>query len=132
VLDYAGTATISGTAPRHSELLRELPIDALLRTPGTVEVKRWGGVIARGNTPAGHPHVPFSVTVDGDHIAPLKPHVTGGSSLNWLKDTSRTHDACTPADRARLLELKRAYDPDNRFGVGHRLVPTATSLELAA
>jgi hypothetical protein len=76
--------------------------------------------------------VPFSVTVDGDDIAPLRPHVTGGSFLNFLKDPSRTHDAYTAADLARLLELKQAYDPDNRFGVGHQLVPTAAVRELAA
>jgi FAD/FMN-containing dehydrogenase len=131
-LPYAETATIGGTAPQHFELLHDLPIDALMQTHGTVEVKRWGGAIARSNTPAGHRQVPFSVTVDGDDIAPLQPHVTGGSFLNWLKDTTRTHAAYTPGDLARLLELKRAYDPDNRFGVGHQLVPTAASLELAA
>ena len=42
-----------------------------------------------------------------------------GSFLNFLKDTSRTRDAYTTADLARLLELKRAYDPDDLFGVGH-------------
>ena len=42
-----------------------------------------------------------------------------GSFLNFLKDTSRTRDAYTTADLARLLELKRAYDPDAVFGVGH-------------
>jgi FAD/FMN-containing dehydrogenase len=131
-MEYAETATIGGTSPRHFELLHDLPVDALLSVPGTVEVKRWGGAIARGNTPAGHRSVPFSVTVDGDDIAPLRPHVTGGSFLNWLKDTTRTHAAYSAADLARLLELKQAYDPENRFGVGHALVPTAAALELAA
>jgi Berberine and berberine like len=62
------------------------------------------------------------VTVDGDDIAPLEPHVTGGSFLNFLKDPSRTRDAYTASDLARLLELKRAYDPDNVFGVGRDIV----------
>ena len=111
-----------------------MPVDAILRTAETadaVEVKRWGGAIARGNTPAGHRQVPFSVTVDGEDIAPLAPHVTGGSFLNFLKDTSRTRDAYTAADHARLLELKRAYDPGNLFGVGHALA-SSPAVELAA
>jgi hypothetical protein len=107
-----------------------VPVDALLRTAETadaVEVKRWDGAIARGTTPAGYRHVPFSVTVDGEDVSALAPHVTGGSFLNFLKDPARTHDAYTRADLDRLLELKRAYDPDNLFGVGHRLVPTAVA-----
>jgi hypothetical protein len=31
---------------------------------------------------------------------------------------ARTHDAYTCADLQRLLELKRAYDPDDVFGGG--------------
>ena len=133
-MPYSETGTIGGTAPRRFELLRDVPVDAFLRTAetaGAVEVKRWGGAIARGNTPAGHRQVPFSVTVDGEDIGPLAPHVTGGSFLNFLKDTSRTRDAYTAADLARLLELKRAYDPDNLFGVGHSIVP-ARDLDHAA
>jgi hypothetical protein len=75
--------------------------------------------------------VPFSVTIDGDGLGALAPHVTGGSFLNFLKDTSRTADAYTAADHARLLELKRACDPCDVFGVGHRLV-SSPALELAA
>ncbi len=134
-MPYRETTTIGGTAPRRFELLRDVPADAILRTAETasaVEVKRWGGAIARGTTPAGHRHIPFSVTVDGEDIAPLAPHATGGSFLNFLKDTSRTRDAYTAADFARLLELKRAYDPDNLFGAGHSLVPAHAAMDLAA
>src|SRR3954447_10192806 len=134
-MPYGETSTIGGTAPRRFELLRDVPVDAILRTAETadaVEVKRWGGAIARGSTPAGHRHVLFSVTVDGDDIGPLAPHVTGGSFLNFLKDTSRTRDAYTAADLARLLELKRAYDPDNLFGVGHSIAPAPAVMDLAA
>jgi FAD/FMN-containing dehydrogenase len=134
-MPYAETATIGGTAPRRFELLRDVPVDAILRaaeTADAVEVRRWGGAIARGTTPAGHRHVPFSVTVDGDDIAPLAPHATGGSFLNFLKDASRTPDAYTSADLAKLLELKRAYDPDNVFGVGHGIVAAAAAADLAA
>jgi FAD/FMN-containing dehydrogenase len=135
VMPYSETATIGGTAPRRFELLRDVPVDAVLRTAETaaaVEIKRWGGAIARGSTPAGHRQVPFSVTVDGEDIAPLARHVTGGSFLNFLKDPSRTRDAYTAADFARLLELKRAYDPDNVFGVGHSLIPARAAADLAA
>jgi FAD/FMN-containing dehydrogenase len=135
VMPYAETATIGGTAPRRFELLRDVPVDAVLRTAETadaVEIKRWGAAIARGRTPAGHRQVPFSVTVDGDDIAPLAPHVTGGSFLNFLKDPTRTHDAYTAADLARLLELKRAYDPGNLFGAGHSLIAAPTAVRLAA
>jgi FAD/FMN-containing dehydrogenase len=134
-MPYGETATIGGTAPRRFELLRDVPVDAVLRTAETaaaVEVKRWGGAIARGSTPAGHRQVPFSVTVDGEDVAPLEPHVTGGSFLNFLKDASRTRDAYTAADLARLLELKRAYDPDNVFGVGHSIVGAPALADLAA
>jgi FAD/FMN-containing dehydrogenase len=134
-MPYAETGTIGGTAPRRFELLRDVPVDAILRTAETaaaVEVKRWGGAIARGSTPAGHRQVPFSVTVDGDDVAPLQPHVTGGSFLNFLKDATRTRDAYTAHDHGRLLELKRAYDPDNVFGVGHGLVPEPALVDLAA
>jgi FAD/FMN-containing dehydrogenase len=134
-MSYGDTGTIGGTAPRRFELLRDVPVDAILRTAATadaVEVKRWGGAIARGNTPAGHRQVPFSVTVDGEDIEPLVPHVTGGSFLNFLKDTSRTRDAYTAADLERLVELKRAYDPGNLFGVGHTLVPAPAAMDLAA
>src|SRR3954469_14907943 len=108
-MPYAETFTIGGTAPRRFELLNDLPVDAILATPGTVEIKRWGGAIARGDSPAGHRHVPFSMTVDGDDLSALQPHVTGGSSLNFLKDPSRTRAAYTPAHYERLQELKRAY-----------------------
>jgi FAD/FMN-containing dehydrogenase len=134
-MPYSETGTIGGTAPRRFELFQDVPVDAILRTAetaGAVEVKRWGGAIARGSTPAGHRQVPFSVTVDGDDIGPLASHVTGGSFLNFLKDTSRTRDAYTASDFARLLELKRAYDPDNLFGVGHSIVPAPAVMDLAA
>jgi hypothetical protein len=134
-MPYSETGTIGGTAPRRFELLRDVPVDAILQvaeTADAVEVKRWGGAIARGSTPAGHRQVPFSVTVDGEDIGAVAPHAAGGSFLNFLKDTSRTRDAYTAADLARLLELKRAYDPGNVFGVGHSIVPADAAVTLAA
>ncbi len=124
-LPYEETFAIGGTAPRRFELLNDLPVDAILATPGTVEVKRWGGAIARGDAPAGHRNVPFSVTVDGEDLSALRPHVTGGSFLNFLKDPSRTRDAYTPSHYERLQQLKLAYDPDNVFGAGHNIIPSA-------
>jgi hypothetical protein len=58
-------------------------------------------------------------------VSALTPFVTGGSFLNFLKDPARTPDAYTPADYARLQELKRAYDPENVFGAGHNIIPSA-------
>jgi FAD/FMN-containing dehydrogenase len=130
-MPVAETATIGGTRPAHFELLRDVPVDSILQTAASateVEVKRWGGAIARGTTPAGHRHVPFSVTVDGPTTAPLRSSVTGGTFLNWLHDPTRVHAAYTPADLGRLLELKRAYDPDNVFGVGRELAPAALAI----
>jgi FAD/FMN-containing dehydrogenase len=132
LMPYAETTMIGGTAPRHFELLRDVPVDALLDVQGTVELKRWGGAIARGTSPAGHRNIPFSVTVNGDTLGALAAHVTGGTFLNFCKDPSRTHDAYTTADLQRLLELKHAYDPDNVFGVGHALVPSRAAASLAA
>jgi hypothetical protein len=134
-MPYSETGTIGGTEPRRFEFLNDVPVDALVRTAETaeaVEVKRWGGAIARGNSPAGHRQAPFSVTVDGEDLAPLAPHVTGGSFLNFLRDTSRTRAAYTARDFARLQELKRAYDPDNVFGAGHNIAPAPAALGLVA
>ena len=131
-MPVAETETIGGTRPLHFELLRDVPVDAILQTAAVateVEVKRWGGAIARGTTPAGHRHIPFSVTVNGPGIASLKGHVTGGSFPNWLHDDR--HAAYTSADLGRLQELKAAYDPDTVFGVGRALAPAAlTGLEI--
>ena len=122
-MPYSETGTIGGTAPAALRVAARHPGRCGPRhrrdQPTPIEVKRWGGAIARGTTPAGHRKVSFSVTVDGDDLGPLARHVTGGTFLNFLKDTTRTHDAYTASDYARLQELKRAYDPDNVFGAGH-------------
>lgn len=133
VMPYAETFTIGGTAPRHFDLLRALGVDALLdvaECADAVEVKRWGGAIARGTSPAGHRQVPFSVTVDGEQ--PLREGVTGGTFLNFCKDPARTHAGYTRVCLNRLLELKHAYDPENVFGVGHALVVNERAPALAA
>jgi FAD/FMN-containing dehydrogenase len=128
-MPFTETHTIGGTRPVHFELLDDVPVDAVLATPGTLEVKRWGGAIARGSSPAGHRRAPFSVTVDGDDIRALEPHVRGGTFLNFNKDPRRVRDAYTPADYARLQELKRAYDPGHMFG---SIAPRGAVVDLAA
>ena len=62
-----------------------------------------------------------------DLAAALAPYATGGSFLNFLADPARTHTAYTPADHARLRDVKRAYDPDEVFRVGHRIAPADPS-----
>jgi Berberine and berberine like len=103
-----------------------------------VEVRHWGGAMARPGAdagPVGHRDVPFSIVVDGPAEAaePLARHATGGSFLNFLKEPARTHTAYTPDDFAALRELKRAYDPDDVFGAGHHIPPAAEGVvELAS
>ena len=103
-MGYAETATLGGTAPRQFELFADLPdavihatLDATARA-NAVEVRYWGGAMARGAGPVGHRDVPFSISVDGPAEAPLAEHATGGSFLNFLKDPARTHTAYTAAD----------------------------------
>jgi FAD/FMN-containing dehydrogenase len=137
-MGYAETGTIGGTAPRNFDLFEQLSdaviaeaVDAVSRpdTPAdAVEVRHWGGAMARPDTdagPVGHRDVPYSITVDGpaEAAAPIARHATGGTFLNFLKDPARTHAAYTAADYAALQELKHAYDPDNVFSVNHNIAP---------
>ena len=131
-MGYAESGTIGGTAPRHFErydALTDAVIAAVLAADAdAVEVRHWGGAMARPGAdagPVGHRGVPFSITVDGPAEAaePIARHATGGSFLNFLKDPARTAAAYTPADHAALSELKRAYDPDNVFSAGHNIGP---------
>jgi FAD/FMN-containing dehydrogenase len=141
-MGYAQSATIGGTAPRHFERYDELS-DAVIAAAvaaeaDAVEVRHWGGAMARPAAdagPVGHRDVPFSIVVDGPAEAaePLARHATGGSFLNFLRDPARTHTAYEPADYAALRELKRAYDPDDVFASGHRIPPAAEAVvELAS
>ena len=127
-------ASMGGTAPRHLELLaRRCPdavIEAIVAGAGgapTVEVRHWGGAMARpaaGAGPVGPRDVPLSVIADA-HVpglaAALAPHATGGSFLNFLADPARTATAFAPADYEALREVKAAYDPDAVFRVGHAI-----------
>jgi FAD/FMN-containing dehydrogenase len=126
-------AQMGGTAPKHLELLRDLPdavIDTLVAAPvGTVEVRHWGGAMARPAAdagPVGHRDVPLSVVLDA-HVpevaAALAPHATGGSFRNFLADPARTRTAYTAADYEGLREVKAAYDPDDLLRIGHGIPP---------
>ena len=132
-------ASMGGTAPRHLELVHELPdavIDAIVAAQAapTVEVRHWGGAMARpaaGAGPVGPRDVPLSVIADA-HVpglaAALAPHATGGSFLNFLADPARTATAFAPADYEALRAVKAAYDPDDVFRVGHAIPPSDATL----
>jgi FAD/FMN-containing dehydrogenase len=115
--------TVGGTAPVNFHLFRDLP-EITGTTANEIEVRYWGGAMADGDAPVGHRDTPFSVTVHGADEA-LAAQATGGSFLNFLHDTARTHTAYAPADYARLRDLKRAYDPNNVFALGHNIAPAA-------
>jgi hypothetical protein len=136
-MGFADTGSIGGTVPRRFDLFADLPdelIAAVVDAPANaVEVRHWGGAIARPGPdagPAGHRDVPYSITVDGppEAAARLTPYATGGSFLNFLGDPQRTEDAYTPANWERLRGLKLVYDPDNLFGLTHNIAP-APALE---
>ena len=134
-MPYTESGTIGGTAPHQFSLLPDLP-DAVIAASieaarnATVEVRTWGGALARPGVsidgpagPIGHRDVPFSVVIDGAPSAVIEEHATGGSFLNWLHDRTRTESAYTAADLTRLRSLKAAYDPDNTFGLAKNLAP---------
>jgi hypothetical protein len=143
--DYTESGSIGGTAPRGFELYDDLPdaliesaVDAVTDLAGpvdAVEVRHWGGAIARPALdagPAGHRDIPFSLTVDGPADR-FTRWATGGSFLNFLHDTTRTAAAFTRANHAVLRDLKRVWDPDNVFGMTHNIPPaTARSTRLPA
>jgi FAD/FMN-containing dehydrogenase len=127
-------AAMGGTAPRRLDLVETLP-DAIIETlvaaseEATVEVRHWGGAMARPAAdagPAGHRGVPLSVIVAAvvpEVAEALDPHATGGSFLNFLADPARVETAFTPANLRRLRTVKRAYDPENVFRTGLHVAP---------
>ena len=138
-MPYTESGTVGGTAPHHFTYQAGLPDSLIAATvaavheANTVEVRAWGGAIARAGAeagPAAHRDAPFSIVVDGsaESAAAITAHATGGTFLNWLHDASRTHTAYTAANLARLRTLKLAYDPDNIFGLGKNIPPAARAL----
>ncbi|GAA4604362.1 FAD/FMN-containing dehydrogenase [Actinoplanes octamycinicus] len=113
-----------------------------------VDVRHWGGAMADPGPdagPAGHRGVPFSVQGVAAYLSPdrgpvdaaldrlsarLRPHATGGPLLSLLTDPARTRAAFTPSNYARLTELKRTWDPDDVFHLGHHIPPATTRKDL--
>ncbi|GAB3445481.1 FAD-binding oxidoreductase [Actinophytocola sediminis] len=139
-MPYTESGTVGGTAPRTFAMLRDLPdqvvqgaLDAVHGGANAVEVRLWGGALARpdaGAGPIGHRDVPFSVVVDGpaEAAAPIAAHATGGTFLNWLPDPTRTHTAYTATDYARLRAVKAAVDQDNMFGLAKNIPPAVRAM----
>lgn len=126
-----GAASMGGTPNRHMDMFDTVPdevIGALLRASEqarTIEIRHWGGAMSRPGTDAGPvSHRSTRLTVILDTVVPglaeeLRPHANGGTFLNFLADPSRTAAAWTGADLGRLRAVRRAYDPDGFFRVGH-------------
>jgi FAD/FMN-containing dehydrogenase len=130
VMAYADTA-MGGTPNRHMDMFDTVPgevADILVRAAEqaqTVEIRHWGGAMGRPGPDAGpvsHRSTKLSVIVDTPVpglAEALRPYAGGGTFLNFLSDPRRTAAAYTAADYRRLREVKRAYDPDGFFRVGH-------------
>jgi FAD/FMN-containing dehydrogenase len=140
-----GPPPVPAIAETRFEMLREVPDDAIaaiVEAEGPlagIELRHWGGAMARGDGPIGHRDVPFSVFVGtqvedraelpaaaaaADAVAErLRPHGTGDSFLNFLGDPGKTHTAYTRADYERLAAIKREYDPGNLFRHNHNIPP---------
>ena len=108
-----------------------------------IEVRHWGGAMARPGVdagPIGHRDAAFSVIstaildqaadpaaaeaeVD-DLSAALRPFATGGKFLNFLSHPTQTAAAYTDADHRRLSIVKQAWDPDNFFHLNHNIDPS--------
>ena len=142
--DYTVSGSIGGTAPRQFQLfddLSDVVVDDAVDTvaegiASAIEIRSWGGAMARPELdagPAGHRGVPFSFTIDGPAAAADRsgPWATGGSFLNFLHDPARTHTAYTSRDHAVLRDLKRAWDPDNLFGLTHNIAPSVVATRSA-
>jgi FAD/FMN-containing dehydrogenase len=130
VVDYANTA-MGGTSAVTFDQVRTLDdrlVDALVAEPGcTVEIRHWGGRIARDTGAAAHRDAPLSVIVDAAVSertgAALAGVGRGSSFLNFLGDPARTHTAFTPENWAALRRVKSTVDPDNVFRTGMAVPP---------
>ena len=121
------------------ELVHELPdaaIEAIVAAQApTVEIRHWGGAMARPAAGAG-PVGPARRAALGDRRharargggGRWRPHATGRSFLNFLADPARTPTAFAPADYEALREVKAAYDPDDVFRIGHAIAPAEATL----
>jgi FAD/FMN-containing dehydrogenase len=133
-IDYAAAA-MGGTSARAFDQVRTLDDDlvaALAAEPrATVEIRHWGGRIARDTGAAAHRDAPLSIILDRTPSAPAAAALgrsgLGSSFLNFLADPSRTATAFTAANWAALCRIKAGYDPDNVFRTGHTVPPAGGS-----
>jgi FAD/FMN-containing dehydrogenase len=137
-----GQISLPSVPPRNFDLHRTLPTPMIDKLVGAVragsvtavEVKHWGGAMARPAEdagPVGHRDVPFTLTINGSADA-TRPYATGGSFLNFLHDPGAVETAYTPANHRKLREVKRAYDPENVFSVNFNIVPARHDADLLA
>ncbi|GGM74234.1 FAD-binding oxidoreductase [Dactylosporangium sucinum] len=132
VVEYAHAA-MGGTFPHTFDQVRTLDDDllaALVAEPdATVELRHWGGQIARGTGAAAHRDAPLSVVLDTvpstRAAAALRRCGLGTAFLNFLPDPSRTASAFTAPHWAALRRIKTAYDPGNIFATGLAVPPAA-------
>ncbi|TMR21266.1 FAD-binding oxidoreductase [Nonomuraea turkmeniaca] len=129
-ISYADAA-MGGTPNRHMDMFDTVPgevADILVRAAEqaqTVEIRHWGGAMGRPGPDAGpvsHRGTKLSVIVDTrvpGLAEELRPYANGGTFLNFLSDPGRTAAAYSAADYRRLRDVKRAYDPDGFFRIGH-------------
>ncbi len=127
---YSEVSTIGGTPPITFAMYDELSEDtitAVVESGVTVEVKHWGGAIAHPSHddpgPVSHRDARFVMKIAAPAADKVTASATGGSFLNFLYDTTRTHAAFTPENYRRLQEVKRAYDPTNLFHRNHNIPP---------
>jgi FAD/FMN-containing dehydrogenase len=140
-----------GAAGQYAELFQAVPDDAIRAMVEAadaadsplafVELRHWGGAMARPGPdagPAGARDAPFSVMAVAPYqagereravsyldsmAARLDPYATGGSFLNLEIDPARTTSAFTAQNYARLVQVKRKWDPDNFFRLNHNISP---------
>jgi FAD/FMN-containing dehydrogenase len=127
---YSEVATIGGTPPITFAMFDELTastIGAIVDSGVPVEVKHWGGAIARpahdDPGPVSHRDARFVMKIAAPTADAITASATGGSFLNFLHDTTRTHTAFSAEDYRRLREVKTAYDPTNLFHRNHNIPP---------
>ncbi|MFC0504774.1 FAD-binding oxidoreductase [Micromonospora costi] len=135
VVDYA-RAAMGGTFARTFDQVRTLDDDlvaALVAEPdATVEIRHWGGRIARDQGAAAHRDAPLSIVLDTvpspATAAALSRCGLGSSFLNFLPDPTRTASAFTAENWAALRRIKATYDPANVFGAGLAVPPAVTAV----
>jgi FAD/FMN-containing dehydrogenase len=127
---YSDVSTIGGTPPITFAMYDELSADtikAVVESGVTVEVKQWGGGIARPEHddpgPVSHRDARFVMKIAAPAAGAITASATGGSFLNFLHDPTRTQDAFTPENFRRLRQVKTMYDPGNFFHRNHNITP---------